>query len=397
MNKNLGFKKPKQYIPFSPPMFGKEEEKAVIDVLRSGWVTTGPKAKEFEEKIAAYVGAKNAIATSSCTSAMLVALKALEIGKGDEVIVSPYTFVSTAHVIMHCGAKPVFVDVEEETGNIDISKIEKKITKKTKAIIPVHYAGHSCRMDQIMVIAQNHNLYVIEDAAHAIGSEYKGKKIGSIGDITCFSFYATKNIATADGGMAVTNDKDLADKMRLLTIHGISDARKIWHKRYQKPGSIHYDIIDLGYKCNMTDMCAAIGICQLKKLDMFNKTRTEFSDIYDSAFKNNPALAIPVIKDYTKSNRHLYPLLLNLNHLNINRDSFIDKLKKLNIGTSILFMPLHLHSFYKNEFNYKYGDFPVAEDLFERVVCIPVSPKIGKKSIKTIASAILYLVEKYKK
>ena len=211
------FIKPDEFITFSPPWFGPEEEAAVIEVLRSGWVTTGPRSVEFEEKVARYVGSQNGVATFSCTDAMLLALRVLEIGDGDEVITTPYTFASTAHVIMHHRAKPIFVDVEPDMFNISPDNIAKAITKKTKAIMPVHYGGHPCQMDEIMAIAKQHNLYVVEDAAHAIGSEYKGRRIGSIGDITCFSFYATKNLATSDGGMAVRNNSAWVEKMRRLS------------------------------------------------------------------------------------------------------------------------------------------------------------------------------------
>lgn len=394
---NSDFVKPENYISFSPPSFDSEEEMAVVDVLRSGWVTTGPKSIEFEDKVATYVGARKAVATSSCTDAMLLALRVLEIGDGDEVITTPFTFASTAHVIMHHRAKPIFVDIEPDTFNINSDNIEKAITNKTKAIMPVHYAGHPCDMDKIIDIATRHNLFVVEDAAHAIGSTYKGKLIGSIGDITCFSFYATKNLATSDGGIAVTNNNEWADRMRRLSRYGVSDARHIWHQRYQKGGTAHYDVMELGYKCNMTDICAAIGLCQLSKIDIFNDVRRDFAAIYDEAFKNHPGLITPAIKDYAKSNRHLYPLLLNLDYIKITRDEFIDELKELNIGTSILFKPLHLHSFYANTFGFKYGDFPIAESVFERIICIPISPKINKNNIQKIAEGILYLMDKHKR
>lgn len=393
----MEFKKTEKYILFSPPWIGSEEEQEVLASLRSGWITTGPKVKEFEKQVAEYTGAKHAVATFSCTDAMLIALCVLGVKEGDEVITSPYTFASTGHVICHLGAKPVFVDVEADTFNIDHQKIEKKITSKTKAIFPVHYAGHSCDMDPILQIAQKYKLYVVEDAAHAIGSEYKSRKIGILGDITCFSFYATKNLATSEGGMALTDNEEWANRMRILTMYGISDAREIWQKRYTKAGSVHHDIVELGYKCNMTDICAAIGIPQLAKLDRFNQIREEFATIYNNAFKNHSGLQIPIVKEYAKSNRHLYPLLLNLDFLDTDRDSFIEALKEINIGTSVLFMPLHLHSYYAKTLGHVYGDFPVAENLFERVVCLPISPKLGDATINKVAEGILYLLEKYKR
>lgn len=393
----MDFIKPVQYIPFSHPWMGKEEEEDVLDSLRSGWITTGPKVKEFEKKVAEYVGAKYAVATFSCTNAMQIALHVLGLKEGDEVITTPYTFASTGHVICYHRAKPIFVDVEADTFNIDPAKIEERITPRTKVVLPVHYAGHPCDMDPILEIADKHDLYVVEDAAHAIGSEYKGKKIGAIGDITCFSFYATKNLATSEGGMAVTDNEKWARRMRILTMYGISDAREIWQKRYTKEGSIHYDIEELGYKCNMTDICAAMGIHQLAKLDKFNEIREKFAIIYNEAFRNRPEVQIPQIKDYAKTNRHLYPLLLNLDFLNIDRDSFVNALKGINIGTSVLFKPLHLHNYYVKTLQLDYGDFPVAENLFERVVCLPLSPKLGEASIRKVADGVLYLIEKHKK
>ncbi len=393
----MEFKKPSEYIPFSPPYMDSSEEEEVIATLRSGWITTGPKVKLFERAVAEYVNAKYAAAAFSCTDAMLIALHVLGIKEGDEVITSPYTFASTGHVICYRRAKPVFVDVDPETFNIDPEKIEEKITSATKAIIPVHFAGHSCEMDPILDIAKKYKIKIMEDAAHAIGTEYKGRKIGSIGDITCFSFYVTKNITTAEGGMAVTDNEDWAKAMQILTMYGISDAREIWNKRYSQAGSIHHDITELGYKCNMTDLCASMGIHQLEKLNRFNELREKYAGIYNRAFENHHGLQTPVIKPYTKSSRHLYPLLLNLDYISIDRDSFVNSLKEINIGTSVLFRPLHLHTYYLSLLNHRYGDFPVAENLFERVVCLPLSPKLEESAIHKAAEGVLYLLEKHKK
>jgi len=391
------FEKSQEYISFSPPFMGVEEENQVVDSLRSGWITTGPKVKEFEKSVARYVDEDHAVATFSCTDAMLIALQVLGVKEGDEVITTPYTFASTGHVICHSKAKPVFVDVCEDTFNIDPEKMEERITSSTKVLLPVHYAGHACDMDAIMDIAKRHNLFVLEDAAHAIGTEYKGQKIGGIGDITCFSFYATKNLTTSEGGMAVTGNKEWADRMRILSMYGISDARDIWGKRYSKAGSIHYDIAELGYKCNMTDICACIGLEQLKKLDSFNDAREKYAGIYQMEFEGHPGLETPIIKPYTKTSRHLYPLLINTDYINIDRDSFLNALKELNIGTSVLFMPLHMHSYYERTFGFKIGDFPIAEKLFESVLCLPISPKLSEEAIKKVAEGVLYLLEKHKR
>ena len=391
------FIKPSKYISFSPPALGEEEEREVLDSLRSGWITTGPKVKEFEKKVAEYGQSKEAVATFSCTDAMHLALNTLGIQEGDEVITTPYTFASTGHVICYQRAKPIFIDVERDSFNIDPKKIEEKITPNTKAILPVHFAGHACDMDPILEIAEKHSLRVVEDAAHAIGTSYKGRMVGSIGDITCYSFYATKNLATAEGGMAVTDNPEWAQKMRMMTMYGISDAREIWKKRYSQAGSIHYDISELGFKCNMTDINAAIGLKQLEKLRGFNEQREVYCQIYDQEFKNRFDLQTPKIKGYTKSSRHLYPLLLNLEYLSVDRDEFVNALKEINIGTSVLFKPLHLHSYYVKLLNHRLGDFPVAENLFERVICLPLSPALSEADIRKVSEGVLYLLERFKR
>jgi len=390
--------KPDKFISFSPPLFDQEEERELIDTLRSGWITTGPKVNKFEEQLCTYVNANYGVGTFSCTDALLLALKMFDLKMGDEVITSPYTFASTAHVVCHHNATPVFVDIEADTFNIDYRLIEQKITKHTKGIIPIHFGGHSCDMDPIMDIANKYNLFVIEDAAHAIGTEYKGKKIGSFGDITCFSFYATKNMTTAEGGMAVTDNENWAKRMRILTMYGISDAREIWQNRYRSDSaSIHYDVQELGYKCNMTDLSACLGLCQLKKLDHFISKRKSYFDLYNSIFDSHPGLSIPNIKPYTKSAYHLYPLLLNLDYISISRDDFITQLKQNNIGTSVLFTPLHLFSYYQNTFNYKNSDFPIAENIFKRIICLPISPIYNNKTIENVINLVFYLLDKYKR
>lgn len=384
-------------IPFSPPWFDKEEEQAVLDVLRSGWVTTGPKVRQFETGIAEYSGAAYGVATYSCTHAMLLALRALDIGEGDEVITTVYTFPSTSHAICHHGAKPVFVDVEPDTFNIDVEQIESRITGRTRAILPVHFAGHPCDMDGILDVARRHNLYVIEDAAHALGSSYKGRPIGSIGDITCFSFYATKNLCTGEGGMAVMNQESWAKRMRILGMYGITDAREIWENRYREGGSIHFDVVELGYKCNMTDLTAALGLVQLRKLDWFTRTRQHFASVYDEAFAGHKGVCVPVVKDYANTCRHLYPILLDLDQLRLSRDDFIGALAEANVATSVMFVPLHYHRYYARLLGHAPGDFPTAEDLFSRVLCLPLSPRIGENAIRTVADVVRQLLEMHRR
>ena len=371
---------------------GKEEIDEVVDTLKSDWITTGPKTFKFEEIFFENVNSKYAIAVNSCTAALHLAVVALGIGNGDEVITTPYTFAATAEVVINANAKPVFVDVEKDTYNIDPAKIEDKITNKTKAIIVVHYAGHACEMDKIMEIAEKYDLYVIEDAAHAIGSKYKDKKIGSIGDATCFSFYATKNITTAEGGMITTNRENLADKMRILSLHGIS--KDAW-KRYSSEGSWYYEIEYSGYKYNMSDLQASIGIHQMKKLDQMQKRREEIADMYNKSFDQIPQITTPTVKSYATHAWHLYPIQLNSDTLSINRNEFIEALKAENIGTSVHFIPLHLHPYYKEKYSFKGDDFPNAESLYQNEISLPIYPKMEDKDVEDVISAVKKIIDYY--
>ena len=371
---------------------GKEEIDEVVDTLKSDWITTGPKTLKFEEILFKYVNSKYAIAVNSCTAALHLAVVGLGIGNGDEVITTPYTFAATAEVVINSNAKPVFVDVEKDTYNIDPAKIEDKITNKTKAIIVVHYAGHACEMDKIMEIAEKYDLYVIEDAAHAIGSKYKDKKIGSIGDATCFSFYATKNITTAEGGMITTNREDLADKMRILSLHGIS--KDAW-KRYSSEGSWYYEIEYSGYKYNMSDLQASIGIHQMKKLDQMQKRREEIADMYNKSFDQIPQITTPTVKSYATHAWHLYPIQVNSDMLSINRNEFIEALKAENIGTSVHFIPLHLHPYYKEKYGFKGDDFPNAESLYKNEISLPIYPKMEYKDVEDVISAVKKIIDYY--
>ena len=310
----------KREIPFHRPYITDEEVNYVVDSLKNGWLTMGKKTIEFENKFKDYIGSKNAIAVNSCTAALHLALKVIGLKKGDEVIVPTTTFVATAEVVNYFNAKPILVDIEPDTHLIDISKIEEKITSKTKAIIPVHFSGQPADMNEILDIAKKHNLYVIEDAAHALPAWYKGKKIGTIGDITAFSFYATKTLATGEGGMATTENDEWADRIRVLRLHGIN--KDAW-KRYSKEGTWEYDVIENGYKYNTTDINSALGLAQLKKLEWMWKERLKIAQRYNEAFKDYEELILYKVKDDRISSWHLYPLKLNLELLKINRDQFI--------------------------------------------------------------------------
>ena len=381
-----------RFLPFHQPSIEDEEIQEVVDTLKSGWITTGPKTKLFEKKFQEYIGCKHAIAVSSCTAGLHLALVAAGVGQGDEVITTPYTFATTGEVIIQIGAKPVFVDIEEDGFNIDVTKIPEAITPETKAIIPVHFAGEPCDMDEIMKIAQENNLFVIEDAAHAVGAEYKGKKIGNIGDVTVFSFYATKNLTTGEGGMVTTNNDELAEKIRLLSLHGIS--KDAW-KRYTAEGSWYYEILYAGYKYNMTDIQASLGIHQLNKLEKFLSIRQKYAQRYSSAFADVSEIKTPPVNHHVRHAWHLYVIRLNSASLSIDRKQFIEALKAENIGSSVHFIPLHLHPYYKKKYGYKQGDYPNSEQVYSRVISLPLFPKMADADLEDVIKAVKKVVSMY--
>lgn len=380
-----------KFLPYALPSIGEEEIAEVADSMRSGWITTGPKAKRFEGDLQAYIGAKHTIAVNSCTAGLHVALTALGIGPGDEVIVPTLTFCSTANVVTHLGAKPALVDVGEDF-NVTPQAIESAIAPRTKAIMPVHYAGQACELDAIYAIAARHRLPVVEDAAHAIGSKYHGSKIGSdalarsgVPRAVVFSFYATKNMTTGEGGVIATADDSLAEQMRLLTLHGMS--RDAW-KRYTSAGSWYYEVVAAGYKDNMTDMQAAMGIHQLRRLDGFIKTRQKYAALFDEAFKSMPQLSVPIARPDRNHIYHLYVIKLNLERLSIDRAAFIEELKARKIGTSVHFIPVHLHPFYREHFGYRKGQFPSAEAIYDRIVSLPLYPAMSEADVRDVISAV---------
>ncbi len=346
----------------------------------------GEKTLMFEKAFADYINSRHAIATNSCTSALFLSLKVLGIGMGDEVILPTFTFAATANVIVHCGAKPVFVDIDEKTYNIAPEKIEEKITDKTKAIIVVHYAGQPADMKRIMKIAKEYDLKVIEDAAHAAGAEYEnGKKVGALGNLTCFSFYATKPITTGEGGMITLNDNDLAERLRVLRLHGIS--KDAW-KRYLEKGNWYYEVMEAGYKCNPTDLTSVIGLEQLKKLNWMNKRRKEIAEYYNEHLSDLDVI-LPYVKPEVKSAYHLYPIRL----IDYDRDKFINEMAKRGIGTSVHFIPLHLMPFYRKVYKYKEGDFPLAEKVFRSIVSLPIYPQLTEDHLEYIVESVRRILE----
>jgi len=389
---DLKQKKPprNQFLPFSLPTIEEDEISEVVDSLRSGWITTGPKVIRFEEDFKNYIGCSHAVAVNSGTAGLHISLMATEISDGDEVITTPMTFAATVNTIVLQRAKPVFADINPETLNINPDFIEENITPRTKAIIPVHFAGQSCDLDRISSIAKKHKLLVIEDAAHAVGSEYKGVKIGKTGTLAVFSFHPIKNITTGEGGIITTESVDLAEKLRLLRFHGIS--KEAW-KRYSAKGSPQYEILLPGLKYNMLDIQAAIGIHQLRKLDGFIEKRENFAKRYDNILKEIPEIITPGRVTYDCRHAwHLYIIKLRLEALRITRDEFIEELKKENIGTGIHFTAIHLHPFYANKFGFKRGDFPNAEYASDRIISLPLYPKMKDEDIDDVIEAIKKIV-----
>lgn len=384
----------KTFLPLAIPDIGREERREILDTLNSNWLSMGPKTKLFEEKVKEYVNAKEAIAVSSCTAALHTALTALNIGSNDEVITTPLTFVSTGNAIIYRDAKPVLVDVKRNTFNIDPKEIEKKINSKTKAIIPVHLYGQPCDMKGISEIAERYGLKVIEDAAHAIGAEYEHKKIGSISDFTCFSFYATKNLTTGDGGMLTTNDKKLAETARILSFHGID--KDVW-KRYSSKGAIGWKLKYIGYKYNMNDLQASIGLHQLKKLDYYIKNRQKLSKTYQECLENVDCISYPEEKSNIKHARHIFAILLDLDKLKISRYEFASKLKKENIGTGIHFPTMHLQPYYMKYFGYKPKDLPNATFISKRVLSLPLFNSMEEDDVQDVITAIKKVIALYKK
>lgn len=383
----------KDFLEFSPPVIGDDEVNAVVETLRSSWITTGPKTKEFEKKFAEKFGAPAALAVNSCTAALHTALVGLGIGPGDEVITTPMTFCSTVNVIEQVGARPVLVDVEPDTLNIDPDKVEDAVTAKTKAIMPVHYSGHPVDLDAVYDIAKRHNLFVVEDAAHAVSAQYKGRYIGSGGTIAAFSFYATKNMTTAEGGM-LTGTPDFVEKCRIISLHGMS--RDAWN-RYSKEGSWYYEVLLPGFKYNMTDIQASLGLVQLEKLESFQLRRAEIVAKYNQEFKNYDALEIPVAKAEVEHAWHLYVLKLNLQALRINRNQFIEELKVRNIGTSVHFIPIHLHPYYRDKYGYKPEDFPVAFNNYQRILSLPLHAGLSDNDVQDVIAAVVEIVKKYRR
>ncbi len=378
----------KHFLPYGHQWLEKDDIKAVVSVLKGDWLTQGPCIDEFEKAIAKYCGAKYAVAVSSGTAALHAAFDAAGIGKGDEVITTPLTFAATANAVVYCGGTPVFVDIDPRTLNIDPKKIEARITKRTKAIAPVDFRGYPAELDQILKIAKKHKLLVIEDASHAIGSVYRGKKIGSIADMTIFSFHPVKTITTGEGGMVATNNKGFYEKMRIFRHHGAE-------KRPEK-GAWYYEIEKPGYNYRITDLQCALGLSQMKKFGKFIKGRKGIVEEYNRAFKNMPEIILPLEEPSVKPVYHLYVIQLQLSRLKAGRKQIFEELRKKGIGVQVHYMPLHLHPFYKKKFGFKQGDFPNAEAYYERALTLPLFPVMAKKDVARVISAVSKVIGKYR-
>ncbi|MGJ0638515.1 DegT/DnrJ/EryC1/StrS family aminotransferase [Xenorhabdus bovienii] len=382
------------FLPFCIPDIGEEEINEVIDCLRNGWLTTGPKTKKFEHIFAQTLGENlEAIAVSSATAGLHLALEAIGIGPGDEVITTTYTFTATAEVVRYLGAHPIFVDIDPVTLMIDTALIEDKITEKTKAIIPVHFAGGACDMDSIFKIAKKYNLRVVEDAAHSLPTTYKGKWIGSLpSDATVFSFYATKTMTTGEGGMILTRNKDIAKRCRVMRLHGIN--RDAFDRYTSDKTNWFYDIIAPGYKYNMTDIQASIGISQLKKLISFQEKRQKIAENYNNELSKLPITLPPVVSNEDIHSWHLYVIRLN-DDLKITRESFIEEMAKRGIGCSVHFIPLHLHTYWREKYKLSSTDYPNATKVYNKIVSLPLYTKMDEKSQCRVIESIRDILSRY--
>ncbi len=384
-----------EFLPFSMPTIEDEEIREVVDSLQSGWITTGPKVKRFEDDFKAYVGAGYAVPLSSATAGLELALRAMGIGPGDEVITTPMTFAATVNVIIHVGAAPVLADIEPGTLNIDVSKIREKITARTKAVIPVHFAGLPCDMDAVFALADEFGLKVLEDAAHAVGTEYRGKRVGSFDTVSVFSFHPIKNITTGEGGMVCTHDEKVAEEVSLLKFHGMS--REAW-KRYSAQGTPNYDIVLPGYKYNMMDIQAALGIHQLAKLDRFIQCRAAIAEYYNTAFSGVEEVITPAAAPYPYRHAwHLYTPLVRIEKLGIGRDQFMAELKKENIGTGLHFKAVHHHPWYCDNMPVPAGSLPNADYASDRILSLPLFPRMTMEDAGDVVEAVKNVITRNRK
>ncbi len=379
----------KDFLVFGSPAIEEDEIQEVVATIRSGWLGTGPKVDRFQAIFRQYTAARYAVALNSCTAGLHLSMIVAGLRPGDEVITTPMTFCATANAILHAGGRPVFVDVDLRTMNIAPDRIEQALSRRTKAIVPVHMAGRPCEMDVIMDIARRHGLVVIEDAAHCIEGRYKGEKVGSIGDLTCFSFYVTKNIVTGEGGMVTTNHEEWADKIKMYALHGMS--RDAW-KRYSGAGFRHYQVLFPGFKYNMMDIQASIGIHQMKRIETYLKRREEIWVQYDDAFVDLPVIRPAPPEAGTTHARNLYTLLLDIEKIGLSRDEVQQRLYEMNIGTGVHFIAVHLHEYYQRSLGFRKGQFPNAEFISERTLSLPLSAKLAPDDVEDVILAVRHVL-----
>jgi perosamine synthetase len=382
------------WLPFHRPRIEDDEIAEVVDTLRSGWLTTGPRVKRFERELAAYVGAKHAIALSSATAALHLALDAIGLSEGDEVIIPSYTFAASGEVILYFRATPILVDVDPRTLNVEPSAVAAAITERTRAIISVDIGGVPCDYDPLLELARRHGLALIDDAAHALPSRYRGRPVGTIADLTAFSFYATKTLTTGEGGMLLTDDERYAERAQVMSLHGIShDA---W-KRYTAEGSWYYEIVAPGFKYNMTDVAAALGLRQLAKQDRFLAERAAIAARYDRAFRELPELEPPTIPDDVETSWHLYIVRLNLERLDVDRAQFVKALSAENVGSSVHFIPLHCHPWYRQRFGFEPDAFPNAFREYRRAISLPIYPGMSDGDVDDVIAAVAKIARTYRR
>jgi len=382
------------FLPLALPSLGEREKQLVLETLDSGWITSGPRSQELARRIAALAGARHGLALNSATGALHLALAALEIAPGDEVVTSTYTFAACVNVIEHVGAKPVLVDVEPDTLCMSPQALEAALTPRTRAIMPVDYGGHPCDYDAVLAIAGRRGLPLVEDAAHALGARWRDRPVGSFATVTAFSFYATKNLTTGEGGAAVTNDAALAERMSQLSLHGMN--RDAW-KRYTSTGSWYYEITAPGFKYNLSDVLAAIGLGQLERFDELQRLRRERAAWYDARLADVPEIRRPRVRPEVEHARHLYPVALELEALACDRARFIQELRAENVGSSVHFIPIHLHPYFQARLEVREGEFPVAEDAYRRAVSLPLFPGMSERDVDDACAAVRKVVAHYRK
>ena len=374
-----------EFLPLTRPWIGPEEKQEVLDTLDGVWLSRGPKVSQFERDFEKYTDARHAIAVCSCTAALHVSIVAAGVKEGDEVITSPITFPATTNAILYERATPVLVDVDRRTLNMDPDLIEEKITPRTRAIVPVHMAGQPCNLDEILEVARRHNLLVIEDAAHAIGAKYREKHVGTLGDAGCFSFYASKNLVTGDGGMIIASDEKFAEFARVISLHGMSTSA--W-KRYSKEGSANWELVYPGFKYNMTDIEASLGIHQLRKIELITSLRERWSTLYDQLLADLPEVGLPYRAPARRHACHLYIITLDLERLTVSRDQFMQFLKAENIGCGIHFVSVHLQPYYQKRFGYQPQDYPNAAWLSDRILSLPLFPQMTEADVVDVSRAV---------